>query len=162
MKMKTGMFEVTAPEVLTPETLVNSHYKADKQNKMLSGESFAMPQGLALEGLGEPAWIGPISAERYKKAEVVACYSNRGSEDYALEFPAGKRLATIPTDTVVDTKNLKYKSHWSVSGHSVSVHRELTAHFDEPLCRGTQRTEILAAVEKIRTDAKSKISLVAE
>lgn len=158
----TGMFEVVAPELLTPDYGVNTHYKADKQNKLLSGESFAVPQGLALEGLGESDWLGPLSAERYKKTDVVACYSNRGSEDYTLEFPVGKRLAAIPADTVIDTRAIKYKSHWSVNGHAVSVHRELTAHFDEPLCRGSERTAILAAVEKIRADAKTKISLVAD
>lgn len=158
----TGRFEVPSSEAATPTYTASAHYTAPKQIAMVSGIPFAMPKGLALESLSDDFWIGPIAADKYKKADIMPCYSGSGSETYTLDLPAGKKLAALPADTKIEADGLKYNSHWSQGPHSVTVKRDLALHFAQALCRGPQRAGIREALAKIKTDLGTTIALVVE
>ncbi len=155
----TGNFDIPQPHPATADYAIGTTWQG-KQPKMLS-EAFAMPAGLTIESIAGGLTTGPIAIDRYKTVNVIPCYSNKGTEDYTLEFPAGKRVSVLPADASIETSEIKYSSHWSQAKNTVSVHREFTAHFAEPLCRGSQREGILAGLKRIRADLDTKITLVA-
>lgn len=157
----TGTLKLPPATPATADYTISTSWHGENA-KMLAGEAFKMTRGMAPESIGGEMTLGPILVEKFKKTDVVACFSNKASEDYTLEIPAGKKIETLPANISVETSELKYSSHWSQKGNAVSVHREFTAHFAEPLCRGSQREGILAAVAKIRADYDTTIKIVSE
>jgi transglutaminase-like putative cysteine protease len=148
-------------ETATPEYKATMHYEAPMQSVMLSAP-FAISKGLTFASLNDEFWLGPIAADKYKRTDILPCYSGTSSEDYTLELPAGKKLAALPADAKIEADGLSYTTHWSLTGHVVSVHRALALHFTQPLCRGPQRAAIGVALAKIKTDLGTLITLVAE
>jgi hypothetical protein len=61
----------------------------------------------------------------------------------------------MPQDGEVDTANIHYRSHWTISGNMVGVHREVHAHCDTALCSAVALRETRDAITRIRVDYES-------
>jgi transglutaminase-like putative cysteine protease len=168
MLKKRGYEEAGGRFVFSPDSdfvdsySFSSHFDAADQKRMLSGKSFRIPFGLTLINAIDEAFIGPIVDKRYKDADPVACHGGHATEDISFAPPKGKRLAELPQDAHIATKDagLAYDTHWSMDGGTLRLHRELTADFTGPLCAGPARKDAVAALDKIREDYKTEISLV--
>jgi len=157
----TGRFTLPPAEPITPDYRATMRYEAPKQIAMLSAP-FALSRGLNFENLYEDLWLGPIATAKYKKADIMPCYSGTGSEQYTLDLPAGKKLAALPADAKFEAGGVKYTAHWSQDSHSVTVKREIVLNFSQPLCRGSQRAAIGDILAKIKADIGTTIALVNE
>jgi hypothetical protein len=149
--------------VLTPASMQYSYtdeYQDRGHDEMLSGKGFVMPAPLIIARLDKGNVLGPIAENKYENADPVPCRSVHATDNYTLQFPAGKRVASLPPDMTVKTANLDYLAHWSSDGQSVSVKRELASHFDSALCTGAARTDVLAALARITQSYNTEIALV--
>jgi hypothetical protein len=118
-----------------------------------------LPEGLNLVDAYSPALLGPIADVRYLTSDALPCFSGKLADDYTLEFPADKRLVALPPDGVITSANIDYRSHWTLQGNTVSVHRELHAHFDKAICTGNMLRETRAAIIGIARDYGTRIVL---
>lgn len=155
----TGAYDPAATEIRGPSFVVSGHYTAPNQQGWLNGTAFPIAKGLVVAPISDETWLGPITDDKYKSADVMPCLSVSGSEDYSLALPEGKKLVKLPSDAAISAEGLKYTTHWSQSGQIVLLHRELKTHFSEPLCRGAQRKAIGDALVKIKTDLDTQLLL---
>ena len=144
MDQAVGSLSFAPTTDLTPQYAYSSRYQTTRGIQTDAG--FAMPEGLNLVDAYSSALLGPAVDPRFVTSESVPCFSGSLADDYTLEFPADKRLVSLPQDGVVTTANINYRSHWSLVGNTLSVHRELHAHFDKALCTGNVLRETRAAV----------------
>ena len=74
----------------------------------------------------------------------MPCYNGHAIDDETLQFSSVRHLTHVPDDSKVAREHVNYSSHWSSDGNSLTVHRELTTHFDTPLCSGSEKDELVA------------------
>ncbi|MBA2589778.1 MAG: hypothetical protein H0U98_14265 [Alphaproteobacteria bacterium] len=78
-----------------------------------------------------------------------------------MTFPENRHVVTLPTDREIKNDHLRYSTHWSASGHSVSVQRAFDSTIDQPLCTGQVRKDAAAALAQIRQDYSTQVALAA-
>jgi transglutaminase-like putative cysteine protease len=120
---------------------------------MLAGGNVnALPRGLMLLNRAGDGPLGPLGNTTITASDETPCYSARQVEDIDLEFAKGDHLAAVPSDTHIHTGNIAYDTKWTVSGNTVSLHREFVTKISEPTCTGKLREEAADALAKIRAD----------
>jgi transglutaminase-like putative cysteine protease len=157
MDAAIGSLSFAPTAELTPQYAYSSRYQTTRGIRTDAG--FALPEGLNLIDAYSAAILGPAADIRFVYSESVPCFSGNLADEYTLEFPADKRLVSLPLDGVVTTANINYRSHWSLIGNTLSVHRELHAHFDKALCTGNMLRETRAAIMAIQRDYGTRIAL---
>jgi transglutaminase-like putative cysteine protease len=157
-----GKFDVSSDEAPVSAYKSTTHYVAPKQQAWVGGVPFAMPKGLMVDTLSGEFWLGPLASDKYKKTDILPCYSGTGSEEYTLDLPPGKKLAALPADKKIVVDGLTYISHWSQAGRSVTVKRTLALDFKDMLCRDPQIWALHNALAAIKTDAATTMMLTNE
>jgi transglutaminase-like putative cysteine protease len=155
----SGSISFAPTTELTPQYVYGSRYQTARGIQTDAG--FSLPEGLNLLDAYSPAFLGPVADSRYLTSEALPCFSGKLVDDYTLQFPADKRLVSLPPDGVVTSTNIDYRSHWTLQGNTLSVHRELHAHFDKALCTGNVLRETRAALLGIVRDYNTRIALAA-
>jgi hypothetical protein len=155
MDSATGSVAFSPTADLTPQYAYGSNYQIARPGE----DSFALPEGLNLVDAYSAALLGPVADIRFITSDTLPCFSGRLVDDYTLQFPADKRLTSLPPDGVVQSANLEYRSHWTLAGNTLSVHRELRAHFDKALCTGDMLRQTRLAVINIQRDYGTRITL---
>jgi transglutaminase-like putative cysteine protease len=159
MDSAAGSISFAPTGELTPEFSYTSNYRL---SHALPGNAiFAMPEGLNLVDAASPALLGPVADARYPLSDPLPCSSGKLVDDYTLDFPRDRTLVTLPQDAQVQTSAIDYRSHWTLNGNTLSVHRELHAHFDRALCSAAALQATRAAIIAIRKDYATRIVLVA-
>lgn len=157
MDSASGTISFAPTTELTPQYTYSSSYQI---GLLLQGDvAFAPPEGLNLVDAYSPALLGPVADVRYLASDPIPCFNGKLVDDYTLEFPADKRIVSLPQDGQVLSANIDYHSHWSLAGNTLSVHRELHAHFDKALCTGAALHEARAAIIKIQKDYGTRVVL---
>ncbi|HWU26273.1 MAG TPA: DUF3857 and transglutaminase domain-containing protein [Rhizomicrobium sp.] len=149
-------YEFQQTTEITPKYTYKSSYRARPED---NPSGFVMPEGLNIIDASSPAVLGPVADARFKDADTESCLSGDVSDDYTLELPPDKKLKGLPQDTLIETPNLRYLSHWSVAGNRVSVHHELQAHYPEPLCGDGTRIQTINAIVQMRNDYLTPLAL---
>ena len=157
MDAAVGSLSFAPTAELTPQYAYSSRYQTTRGIQTDAG--FSLPEGLNLIDAYSSALLGPAADARFAMSESVPCFSGSLADDYTLEFPVDKRLVSLPQDGVVTTANINYRSHWSLVGNTLSLHRELHAHFDKALCTGNVLRETRAAIIGIQRDYATRIAL---
>jgi transglutaminase-like putative cysteine protease len=157
MDQATGSMTFAPTTELTPQYFYGSRYQTARGIQTDAG--FVVPEGLNLIDAYSPALLGPVADARFQTIDPLPCFSGRLVDDYTLEFPADKRLLSLPPDGVVTSANIDYRSHWTLQGNVLSVHRELHAHFDKAVCTGNVLRETRAAIAGIVKDYGTRIAL---
>jgi transglutaminase-like putative cysteine protease len=152
----TGTFTVTGLGNFAPQFSLASKFSTPRPQN-ING----MPGGLRIQARTGDFLMGPIGNTKLKDTDPTPCYSGSMSEDISLEIPASRHLAKVPDDSNVKTANLEFTSHWSLSGQTLTVHREFKSTVDQPLCTGEVRKDTAAALTRINQDYSARISLVA-
>lgn len=150
----TGTFDVGNPDGFAQQYSLSSKYSTPRPLQFRS-----MPTGLRLLPATGDLFIGPIGNTKIKDTDPTPCYNGHSSEDLTLNLPANAHVASLPPDTNVRETKFQYSSHWSLSGQTVTVHREMTANLGEPLCSGDTRAKAATALAAIRKDYEAPLPI---
>ena len=161
MPRATGDFSAAPPPELTDNFIVKGSFATLRRPQLLSGADFPVPEDFSPILPTGSVFFGPVAEMLVNDADGVPCYGGREVEDLSVSFPANRHLARLPADASIRTANLTFTSHWAVSGNALTVHRELRAHFDTPVCTADTHKDVLVAFARIRADYQAKIALVA-
>ena len=146
----TGEITEDSPVELTPSYTITGKFTATGWSDEASGNSnFHIPGGMRLLGLTGDGIMGPFYPGELKDSDATACFSARDAETLSLQGPPGMKFSSVPDDVRVETPNLLFTAHWSLTGDTLAVHREFTSHIDQPLCTGEVRKQTAAALKKI-------------
>jgi transglutaminase-like putative cysteine protease len=156
MDSATGSLTFAPTVEMTPQYTYSSNFQFARA--LQSDAGFAPPEGLNLVDAYSPALFGPVADARFLASDSLPCFSGKIVDDYTLEFPADKKLVSLPPDGLVQSTNIDYRSHWSLTGNTLSIHRELHAHFDKALCTGAALQETRAAIGRIQKDYGARIA----
>ena len=156
----TGTYRFASPDGFGDSFGISGSFTLDALPEILEGDSFAPPLGLLLLSRPGNYLIGPLYRTTLPASEPTQCFSGHQIEDLSIELPEGYLPARLPKERVIALDDFTYTSRWTLAGRVVRVHRELYAHFDEPVCSGAQRAAIAEAMTQIRRDHRAKIVLV--
>ncbi len=145
--MSSAAYQITA-NYTTPGTI----------RGLVTGPGVGMDDHLLPLPPFSASFFGPFMDARFSADEAAPCFSGHAVEDESLQYPATRHLLNVPADSSFSGGNVKYTSHWSSDGKSVTVHRELTTHFDLPLCSGKAKDELLSD-DLIRQDAQTLVAV---
>ena len=157
MDAASGFIAFPPTTELTPQYVYSSRYQLSRPIQTDAG--FSMPEGLNLVSAYSAALLGPVADSRFVQSDSLPCFGGKFVDDTTLTFPADKRLSYMPADGAVETANISYRSHWSLNGNTLSVHREMHAHFDKAICTGDALRETRAAIIRIQRDYGTRIAL---
>jgi tetratricopeptide (TPR) repeat protein/transglutaminase-like putative cysteine protease len=138
---------------------ISSTYAIGPYPNLLTGQLVVMPAQFDLLGSLGAELMGPLANRSLKDSDPTPCFSGHETKDATLDPPTGHAFARIPTDQNFNGVHIVYKSHWSRTGQTMTLHRELTTNFDTPLCIGDVRTEAAKAMSIIRDDLDTAVSL---
>ncbi len=156
----SGSFTYSDPRQLDNSYQLSAKMTFPADPEQLTGKPFYLPPGLRVlsrpgDGLmGSLAWTDPVVLD------TTACISGKQTDDLSLTIPSGKKIAQVPKDADVETANLSYRTHWTVNGHAIAVHREFASHVASVICSGQVRKETAAALKQISDDYDLTIWLV--
>jgi hypothetical protein len=122
------------------------------------GNVLNVARGLMLLNRAGDGPMGPLGNTTITASDETPCYSGRQIEDIDIEF-AGDHFSGVPSDTHIKTDNIAYDTKWTVSGNTVSMHREFVAKVAEPTCSGKVREAAADALTKIRADYVQQVKI---
>ncbi|MGA7674096.1 MAG: tetratricopeptide repeat protein [Rhizomicrobium sp.] len=155
----SGDFTEDSPVDLSPSYTITAKYTFSGWADEVSGaSSFYLPGGLRLLGLTGDGNMGPFNPGEMKDSEPTPCFSAHDSETLSLQAPPGMQFSDVPKDTLVETANLKFTAHWSLTDNTLTVHRDFTSTIDQPLCTGEIRKQAAAALKQISDSYNTNIS----
>jgi len=136
------------------------HFEIEPHPELVSGNSFVPPVGLAMGTLPGNELLGPLYNFRDARGiEPTACFSGREVSDLSLELPPGKRVRDMPKPADIKTDFMTYHAQWTLTGHTITVHREFTSKVSDPICLGSVRLAAAKALNDIRGDYNKAITL---
>ena len=156
----TASLSAPPPADFSPDYRVTTTYDTGPFQLVSSGRRMAMPAYFDIIGNPGQTLIGSYENRKITDADPTPCFSGHAVQDIRLEPPQGRSFLPLPADSSVKTDNLTYTEHWSLTGQAASVHRELTSHFDTPLCSGQVRTDTVAkALATIRDSFSDAVAV---
>ena len=155
----SGAFAVAPPGPSGDAYRVSGDFHLDARPEMLDGDSFAPPLGLQLLVRPGDYLLGPLRRAGLPASVPTPCFPGRQTEDLSLVLPEGRKPARLPPDRVIEDADFSYRSHWSLTGQTVVVHREFASRVAAPVCSGALRVRAAAALALIREDQRRQIFL---
>jgi len=160
MDKATGDFQAVSTNDLSDSFDLKGKIATLDRPHLLSGEDFEVPADFSPLVPNGTLFFGPVADGRAKDDNGVPCYGGKRVDDYALSFPATKKLQRVPDDVSVHTSYFTFTSHWTVSGNTLNVHRELAADFGRPVCTASMHRDVLDALRRVQEDFHARIALV--
>ncbi|HEV2676326.1 MAG TPA: DUF3857 domain-containing protein [Aliidongia sp.] len=155
-----GRFDFASPFAMADTFRIAGHFETEPHMELVSGNSFKLPLGLGLGAQPGAELLGPLYNFRDARGiEPTACFSGREVSDVSLELPPGKHPRELPKPADIKTDFMTYSSHWSLAGHTVTVHREFTSKVAQPICLGAVRLAAAKALNDIRGDYNKAMAL---
>ncbi|HEX4157130.1 MAG TPA: TonB family protein [Rhizomicrobium sp.] len=157
----TGSLEMSSPTELADSYTITGTFKADDWSSEAAGtKRFYLPGGMRLLDVSGDGLMGSFFGRSAAKPdEETPCYNGAASEDISLEAPAGERFSGIPSDTHVQTANIRFDAHWTLDGQTLSVHRSFASSIDRPLCTAAIRAANAEALKTIGDSYNDEIWL---
>jgi tetratricopeptide (TPR) repeat protein len=157
----SGTFTQGSPIGFEPDFAISGTFKASGWSNMVTGKnSFDLPGEMRLLGLPGDDVMGPFNPGNMKSDEPTLCFSVEQTDDMSLKAPPGSQFSNVPKDLRVETPNLLFETHWTLTGDTLSVHRVFTSNVDQPFCSGAVRTRSAAALKQISESYDTNISFV--
>lgn len=153
---------LTAPPPTTPgdSYTVTGTFKSTAWKEQAAGtRQFVMPGGMRVADATGDGLMGRFGNTGLKADASEACYSGHMAEDLSLTAPDGMAFDHVPKDVHVTTSYLRFDAHWSLSGNTLSVHRDFTSRIDQPLCTPDIRKADKAALKQISDSYDVNLSL---
>ncbi len=124
------------------------------------GENVALHDSLRPLSPFSTAFFGSLVADNATTVPAGSCFNGHAVDEETLKFPATRKLARLPDDSKLSSPHIDYFSHWASDDVSVTVHRELTTHFEGNFCAGPARTEIAGLADRLREDLSVTFSIL--
>ena len=157
----TGRLDGGNPLDPSPTYTVSGTFTAPGWGNALdSNQTFFIPGGMRLFGYAGDGMMGPLYPGKLSDSQPVICVSAHVSEDLSFQPPSGYRLEKLPSDTHVETANVRFAAHWTLEGQTLSVHREFTSTIDTPLCTPQVRLRNAAALKAIVDNYNTELTFV--
>jgi transglutaminase-like putative cysteine protease len=150
----TGALTLPPPGDATDSYQMTANYTTPGvQRYLIDGDRVGMHDSLRPLSPFSSAFFGPLIADSKGDAVAGPCYNGHAVDDETLQYPAASRkLTKLPADSKLDSAHVTYSAHWTAGSGSITVHRELTTHFDHSFCTGAERGEMTALAERLRDD----------
>jgi hypothetical protein len=155
----TGSFTFDPPDTRGDDYTVRGTFQLANQSALLHGGFFALWTGLRI--LPRPGDVlgGPLNLRDLSKKQPTFCYPGVETEELGLTLPEGRELGSVPPDTVIDTEQVRYRSHWTMDGQHITVTREFQSLLPGPVCDGATREEMADVLTRIRADLVSPVGI---
>ena len=155
-----GKFDFDSPFTMAGSYRLAGHFEIEPRPELVAGNSFVPPIGLGMGALPGNDLLGPLYNFRDARGiEPTACFSGREISDLSLELPPGKRVREVPKPTDIKTDFMTYHAQWTLTGRTITVHREFTSKVSDPICLGSVRLAAAKALNEIRGDYNKAIAL---
>jgi hypothetical protein len=152
----TGTLTATANSTASgTETINGTFHTAGRLN---GGNVIALTRGLMILDRAGDGLMGPLGNTTITTSDETPCYSGRQVEDIDIQF-TGDHFTGVPSDMHIKTDNIAYDTKWTVSGNTVSLHREFVSKVAEPTCTGKLREAAADALTKIRADYAQQVKV---
>lgn len=155
----SGNFDVGSPSELSSDYTLKSQFVLTSNADIMAGRRFEVPSGLFPLGVPGDGLMGPLFNTKVTDLDATPCYSGHVVEDRLLDLPAGMHFAALPPDTGIKTSHLSFTTHWSVSGNTVTQHRDFTTTIDMALCTGDIRKETAKGLAQIRDSFSAGVAI---
>jgi transglutaminase-like putative cysteine protease/lipoprotein NlpI len=140
----------TPPEDIAPTYSLGSNWAFGPFPDVLRGKRFAMPEGVGVLGAPGDFLMGSLGNTKPVDGEPIACYSGHAEEDISVDAPPGYQFLSPPLDAAVRSTHIAFKTHWSITGSTLHLHRDFTSTITTPLCVGAVRLEAANTLSAIR------------
>jgi len=148
----TGAINLPAPGDATETYQMTANYSTPGIMRSLAdGNRVNIRDNLKIVSPFAPALFGPLISDK-AESPAGACHNGHAVDEETVEYPATRKLAKLPMDTSLNSDHVSYAAHWTAGTNSITVHRELTTHFDHSLCTGAARAEMAALAMRLRDD----------
>ncbi len=138
---------------------VQGSFRLNAQPDWLTGEPFLMPTGLRLLSRPGDGLLGSMAVRNLPLTEATPCYAGEQREELSLALPAGRHPDKLPRDRTIEAADFSYRSHWTFLDATLKVERRFESRIAQPLCEGRLRAEADRAMNQIRRDLDTRISL---
>lgn len=150
LKDGTGKLTEDPPLELAPSYTIKGEFSVPGWSDVVKGSTqTVLPGGMRVLGVSGDGIMGPFYPGELKGSEPTQCYSGHAVEDISLQLPAGAKISPMPQDVRIETKNILFTAHWTLSNNTLAVHRDFTSHIEQPLCSGEVRKQTAEALKKI-------------
>jgi TPR repeat protein/transglutaminase-like putative cysteine protease len=156
----TGNFIITPPMGTSGPYKIKGTFETINNPQYIEGNSFQLPQGLNFAGRPGDVLLGPIDFYDLAGQEPTPCYAGRVIEEIKLTLPSGKGLKQVPKPFSIQNDTLQYSSSWSFAGGTVTNRREFVSLSKQPVCIGDIRSLAAIALNDIRGDYHTAVTLV--
>ena len=153
----TGSLTPAANGTAAGSVTINGNFRT--AGVLNGGNANALPRGLMLLGRAGDGPMGPLGNTTITASDETPCYSAHQVEDIDFEFAGADHLAAVPPDVHIHNGAIAYDTKWTVSGKTVSLHREFASKVTEPTCSGRVREDAADALAKIRTDYEQQAKI---
>lgn len=157
----TGTLRALQPLVRGPSYTVNGDFTIPGWGEWLTGNKVSfMPIGLRVLGVAGDGPMGTMASLQSGVLEPTPCFSVHQVEDVSMEIPVGTKFASVPKDFDLKTENIEFSAKWTVTGNTVSVHRDFRSTITQPLCVGNMRLQAAKALIQIANSYVLPIHIV--
>lgn len=155
----TGTLTPAANSTAAGTVAINGSFQTGRYSP--NGNVLNVARGLMILNRAGDGPMGPLGNTTITASDETPCYSGRQVEDIDIQF-AGDHFTGVPPDVHIKTDNIAYDTTWTVSGNTVSLHREFVSKVAEPTCSGKVREATADALAKIRADYTQQLKVAAK
>src|SRR5581483_5978472 len=152
----TGTLTPAANGTAAGTVAINGNFQTGRFGP--NGNVLNVARGLMILNRAGDGPMGPLGNTTITASDETPCYSGHQVEDIDIQF-ASDHVAGVPSDVHIKTDNIAYDTKWTVSGNTVSLHREFVSKVTEPTCSGKVREAAADALAKIRADYAQQIKI---
>ncbi len=155
----TGAITMPPPGDATDSYQMTANYSTPGiMHSLADGNRVNIRDNLRIVSPFAPALFGPLISEK-AESTAGACHNGHAVDEETVEYPATRKLVKLPAGSNLDSAHVSYASHWTAGTNSITVHRELTTHFDHSLCTGASRAEMAALADRLKDDLDVTFSI---
>jgi transglutaminase-like putative cysteine protease len=139
--------------------VVASYNTPGAVHSLVEGTNVGLQDNLRPLSPFSTVFFGSLISDRVADIPAGSCFNGHAVDEETLQFPVTRKLVKLPVDTKLNSSHINYFSHWTSDTGSITVHRDLTTHFEQNFCTGPARVEMTALADRLRDDLSTTFSI---